>query len=387
MKNISPSSFAFIAIALFATSCSLFNVDLNTGVEPLPSKELNTRILLHDFANDFSGQVEHVADSIIQVTQDKEMRMHALYWKINATSMSRQVIFQMVPYASLVDTWTFCRQQKDFFTTGAGSSYFGEYQPAVQAVSQKLEDQVAFIARIVSKNKEFNSYSKFVDDFAETHPFEDIQFSRKSLLTELNKALGIPDSAAVGTVGTMPEAISDLSSRMNDYSKQLPKVTRWRTQAWLMEEGVDSVNIVALMDSINLLTSRIAYIADNSPELLDTAMIKLNAQLTPLVNRLDRKWSETLWKLGEERIALINALDSQRVAISETVSVEREVIMKDLNTLSNELVERSWVHIKQLIVRSLFLILLILIVMLGLPFGLGYLTGRTLKIRKLSKQE
>ena len=141
------------------------------------------------------------------------------------------------------------------------------------------------------------------------------------------------------------------------------------------------------MDSINLLTSRIAYIADNSPELLDTAMIKLNAQLTPLVNRLDSKWSETLWKLGEERIALINALDSQRVAISETVSVEREVIMKDLNTLSNELVERSWVHIKQLIVRSLFLILLILIVMLGLPFGLGYLTGRTLKIKKLSKQE
>ena len=162
-------------------------------------------------------------------------------------------------------------------------------------------------------------------------------------------------------------------------------MTKWRTQAWLMDSGVDSVDIVALMDSINLLTSRIAYIADNSPELLDSAMVKLNAQLTPLVDRLDRKWSQTLWKLGEERAALIGALDSQRVAVSETVAIERGIIMDDLNKLSVDLVERSWVHIKQLIVRSLFLILLILIVMLGLPFGLGYMTGRALKMKKMSR--
>ncbi|MCK5103055.1 MAG: hypothetical protein KAR17_09575, partial [Cyclobacteriaceae bacterium] len=71
--------------------------------------------------------------------------------------------------------------------------------------------------------------------------------------------------------------------------------------------------------------------------------------------------------------------------ISETVAVEREVIMKDLNILSKELVEQSWVHIKELIFKSLFLILLILIVMLGLPFGLGYLTGKTISKRKLGK--
>ena len=197
--------------------------------------------------------------------------------------------------------------------------------------------------------------------------------------------MGIADSVAVKTVGTMPETISDLSSRINDYSDKIPKMAKWRTEAYLYESGVDSVDINAMMDSIKLITSRISYVAEHTPELLDTVLIKLNAQLTPLILRLDERWGETLWKIGEEREALIQAFDEQRLTISETLALEREVIMADLDVLAKDLVEQSWVHLKELIVKSLFLILLILIVMLGLPFGLGYLTGKTLAKRKLDK--
>jgi len=364
------------------TSCSLFNVDLNTGVEPLPAKELNTRILMHDYANKFSYAVESLADSMMELTADKEIRMNALLWKINASAMSRQAIFQPVPYASLVDTWTFCRQQYHFFSKGEGKTYLGEFQPDVIRVTNDLDKRMELIARTVSTAREFKTYVKFVDDYAQEHPFENIYFNRGSLLTEINHALSLPDSAAINTIGNMPEAISELSSKMNNFTTQMPKITRWRTQAYLYEAGVDSVDIKAVMDSITLLTSRISYITENSPELLDSAIIKLNKELAPLVNKLDKRWSETLWKLGEERLALMESLDLQRMELSETVTTEREVIMEDLNVLSKELVEQSWIHIKELIYRSLFLILLILIVMLGLPFGLGYLTGRTLKIKK-----
>jgi hypothetical protein len=94
-----------------------------------------------------------------------------------------------------------------------------------------------------------------------------------------------------------------------------------------------------------------------------------------------------LWKLGNERMALMESLDEQRVALSETLAEERAVIMSDLQVLSKDLVELSWVHIKQLLFKALFLILLILIVMLGLPFGLGYVTGKTLARRKLEKNQ
>ena len=80
-----------------------------------------------------------------------------------------------------------------------------------------------------------------------------------------------------------------------------------------------------------------------------------------------------------------SGFDEQRLIISETLALEREVIMADLDVLAKDLVEQSWVHLKELIVKSLFLILLILIVMLGLPFGLGYLTGKILAKRKLDK--
>ena len=376
------SSIIFISVL---SSCSLFKVDLNTGIEPLPPSELNTRILLHEFGTIFSNEVEKLADSIMHSTPDKEVKLNALYWKINATAMSRQVIFQTVPYASLVDTWTFCKQQSDFFGNGAGNELFDKYQSKVVEISKKLEKDIALIAKAVSTGRKYNAYSKFVNEYAASHPFQDITFSRGSILSDLNKSLGIADSVAVKTVGTMPETVSDLSSRINDYSDKIPKMAKWRTEAYLYESGVDSIDIKAMMDSINLLTSRISYIAENTPELLDTALIKLNAQLAPLILRLDKRWGETLWKIGEEREALIQAFDEQRVTISETLAMEREVIMDDLDVLAKDLVEQSWVHIKELIFKSLFLILLILIVMLGLPFGLGYVTGKTLAKRKLDK--
>ena len=372
-------------VVFMLSSCSLFNVDLNTGVEPLPSKELNTRILLHEFANDFSVKVEHVADSIIESTDDLDMKLNALHWKINAISMSRQVIFQTVPYASLVDTWTFCKQQSDLFGAGPGSIMFQEYQGAVQNICGRLESEVAFIAKVVATSKDFESYQRFVDNYAATHPLSSLNFSRGSLLSELNEALGYADSVAVTTVGTMPEAVSDLSSRLNDYSNSIPKLARWKTQAYLYESGIDSVDVKALMDSINMLTSRISYIADNSPELVDSAIIRLNEQLTPLINQLDDKWSETLWKLEEERKALMLSLDDQRILLTENMADERAIIMQDLNVLSKELVEQSWVHVKELIVKSLFLILIILLVMLGLPFGLGFFTGRLFSAKKAEK--
>jgi hypothetical protein len=393
MKTDYKKIFNHFLIALSLTSitlmssCSLFKVDLNTGVEPLPAKELNTRILMHEFGIVFSNKVEQLADSIMKTTKDKDIKMNALYWKINAIAMSRQVIFQTVPYASLVDTWTFCKQQSDFVRVGNGSDLFGDFQPRVIEVAGKLEEKVSMIARAVSTGREYNSYEKFVNEYAALHPFEDVYFNRGSILSELNKSLGIPDSVAVKTVGTMPETMSDLSSRINDMADKVPKMAKWKTEAYLYESGVDSLDVKALMDSINMLAGKISYIAENSPELLDSAIMKLNEELTPLVNKLDRRWGETLWKLGNERMALMESLDEQRVALSETLAEERAVIMSDLQLLSKDLVELSWVHIKQLLFKALFLILLILIVMLGLPFGLGYVTGKTLARRKLEKNQ
>jgi hypothetical protein len=393
MKTDYKKIFNHFLIALSLTSitlmssCSLFKVDLNTGVEPLPAKELNTRILMHEFGIVFSNKVEQLADSIMKTTKDKDIKMNALYWKINAIAMSRQVIFQTVPYASLVDTWTFCKQQSDFVRVGNGSDLFGDFQPRVIEVAGKLEEKVSMIARAVSTGREYNSYEKFVNEYAALHPFEDVYFNRGSILSELNKSLGIPDSVAVKTVGTMPETMSDLSSRINDMADKVPKMAKWKTEAYLYESGVDSLDVKALMDSINMLAGQISYIAENSPELLDSAIMKLNEELTPLVNKLDRRWGETLWKLGNERMALMESLDEQRVALSETLAEERAVIMSDLQLLSKDLVELSWVHIKQLLFKALFLILLILIVMLGLPFGLGYVTGKTLARRKLEKNQ
>lgn len=142
-------------LRLLATSCSQFNVDLNTCVEYFLTKESNARILLHDFTDNFSTEVEHISESIMRSADSKWSHKQTLHWKINVISMTSLVIFQAVPCASIEDTWTVCSQRMDFFTGGNGNTCYDEFLPAVQKVCQNLK--VVFIPRMVSTSKEIDA--------------------------------------------------------------------------------------------------------------------------------------------------------------------------------------------------------------------------------------
>jgi len=385
MKYKTTNQFIFTSFILFIiSSCSLLKVELDTGIKPLPRKELNTRLLLQEFSKDISYHVETLADSIISSTVESELKLNALQWKISVATMSRNTIFQTIPYVALIDTWTFCKQHTDFIEVEGGILFKGYNQLVLREV-KLLEDKMIYIARAVSTRKEFDSYQKFVDHYAKAHPFENLVFDRRSLISDINDFLSIPDSLTMTTVGTMPENMADLGARISDFSDKLPKLARWQTESYLIEAGIDSVDIKSLLDSIAIVSGQISFIAKNSPELLDSAITMLNEQLTPLFGQLDSRWGQTLIRLGEERLAMIQAFDEQRQAISESIAIERALIMQELTTMSADIVERSWVHLKALIIRGLVLVLLILIVLLGLPFAIGFVTGKAIARRSIEK--
>jgi hypothetical protein len=101
-----------------------------------------------------------------------------------------------------------------------------------------------------------------------------------------------------------------------------------------------------------------------SPEYLDSALVRL----TPLFERVDRKWGLTLTLLQKEREILVHALQ-----------MERATVMHDLDTISQNVTNILMANVRELISEILVYIILILIIVLGLPFTFGFLLGRSIR--------
>ncbi|MGM8892153.1 hypothetical protein ACS8FA_15060, partial [Psychrobacter sp. 1Y1] len=57
--------FCLIAVvALLTSACSLLEIKLESGIEPLPKDQLNMRVFSRDFSTVFYSQVESAADLI-----------------------------------------------------------------------------------------------------------------------------------------------------------------------------------------------------------------------------------------------------------------------------------------------------------------------------------
>src|ERR1700730_7107792 len=75
-----------------AASCSL--VTLKSPEKPLSTRDLNARILTHEFSARFITAVEQGADNIAAGTENPAVRLNSLRWKIAAASTSERAASQ-----------------------------------------------------------------------------------------------------------------------------------------------------------------------------------------------------------------------------------------------------------------------------------------------------
>lgn len=107
------------------TGCSLLEVKLESGVEPLPKEQINMRMFSREYSYNFYTEVESSADLIANDTDDVAIKSNTLMWKIYSEQSLQRAIFQASPIAAMIDTWVFTEQMNHYFTTGAGREVFG----------------------------------------------------------------------------------------------------------------------------------------------------------------------------------------------------------------------------------------------------------------------
>jgi hypothetical protein len=231
------------------------------------------------------------------------------------------------------------------------------------------------LAKGLTSQKEFATYQQFVEQYVRDEPLADVRFQRSSVAARWAVQTG-QQATLLSTVGTVPEAMSDVADRLRLYGDQIPTDSLWQTQLALSQAGYGDVNMQQVLEGIDARLAVIGRLADTSPELVHGAIADLRAGIFDVADRFDQSSARLTDSLHEELITLSGTVREERAAITDAFDVQRAALMKEAERVATQVTERSWRHIRGLARELALYWLLLVIVVLGMPFAAGYLVGR-----------
>ncbi|EIQ1510109.1 chemotaxis protein [Vibrio parahaemolyticus] len=368
------------------SGCSLLEVKIDSQTVPLTKQELNMRILTREYALQFFAQVEQAADVLQEQydPNDKVNQSYVLLWKINAEEGLQAAAYQVSPMAALIDTWVFTHQMNLFYATGAGRDIFATDE--AKQVSAHLANEVDLLAQSLLKKEVYDKTKLFVADFVRQYPFADLSMIRTPAYRAWLEANQISEEDAVTTLGTMPEALGDVSDRLSLVSEQTPKIMTWKAQLLALNSSASIEKVNAALNSLQVTADSMRDFIDNNPEYMRYLAEQMAVELQPLVDDIDQKTEARLSQLGEERQALEEMVARERQEIALIITHEREKFAQDMDRVSQEVVNLAMTKLIELVKSTIVYFILFIAAIFFAPLGLGYVLGKRAAVKAKVKQ-
>ena len=366
----------FCVLSLLLSSCSLLKIE--SEQKPLGVIDLNTRLLTQGFAEIAMERVEKAADSISKLSEhEKSIQLNTLQWKIQTSEELGKISFQTEPRIALLDTWSYFLEVKNALEDPNLAVLFKEHNPiALAAIEENIEDIEKIAASVLSKN-EFPIIKGFVKDYVNTTPLlMQKDFKHQSIRNSYLKFKKIPDSIAVQTVGTLSEVVADASNRFGYWSSASGKRFNWKTEMLLKEKGLDSIVLEAKIAEFEEQLDRLLEVAENSPETIEDAIIEFRNRISPLFRNLNYEIGSAMQSLSSDVQSIDAMLLRERVALDSIIKRERLALTAKADTLVATGIDNAFKGISRTIRNLIVYFILLFVVVLGLPFYLGYLTGK-----------
>ncbi|EHU5173811.1 chemotaxis protein [Vibrio parahaemolyticus] len=380
------SSLMVLWLVTTLSGCSLLEVKIDSQTVPLTKQELNMRILTREYALQFFAQVEQAADVFQEQydPNDKVNQSYVLLWKINAEEGLQAAAYQVSPMAALIDTWVFTHQMNQFYATGAGRDIFATDE--AKQVSAHLANEVDQLAQSLLKKEVYDKTKLFVADFVRQYPFADLSMIRTPAYRAWLEANQISEEDAVTTLGTMPEALGDVSDRLSLVSEQTPKIMTWKAQLLALNSSASIEKVNAALNSLQVTADSMRDFIDNNPEYMRYLAEQMAVELQPLVDDIDQKTEARLSQLGEERQALEEMVARERQEIALIITHEREKFAQDMDRVSQEVVNLAMTKLIELVKSTIVYFILFIAAIFFAPLGLGYVLGKRAAVKTKVKQ-
>ncbi|WP_339086176.1 chemotaxis protein [Shewanella chilikensis] len=373
-----------LCLSLLVSGCSLLELKLESGIEPLPQEQLSMRVFTREYASSFFAGVEQSADLILLRSDDLQSKSNALMWKINAEQTLGQTIFQVSPVAAMINTWAFTAQMAQFFDSGNGKALFGEQtQLAANTSQQLLADYERRMQGLMSK-ADFTANQQFIREYAMAHPLFDVSFPRVSAFNDWLSFRKIGEFDAVTTFGSVPEVMSDMSDRMAMLASQTPKLLGWKAELFALHSNINSKEVQQTLKDISETSAKFQKLMNESPQLMSELAVDLRRELTPLLVQLDASAERNLAQLSVERLALEKMVERERIALEQMVDRERQAVTKEADALVQRTVTQVFEELTGVIKSLILYIVLFLLVVFFAPLGLGVWLGKRIGLKQAS---
>jgi hypothetical protein len=366
--------FPALLLGLLVCGCSL--VSLKSPERPLSPRDLNARILTREYSAQFTAGVAECADDIAAHEADPNVMINALRWKIAAATESQRAATRMIPMMSLLDTWTLSAQMKQFLSPGnPGQALFGAHQSQAAMLASGLDADIRTIAYRLIAPHDVAQYQQFVDDYVHEHPLTSLDFVRVSVVELWSRQSGA-DAKMADSLGTIPEALADVSDRLQLYSQNLPALNLWKTQLALQKSGLSGLEVRSALRQLDDRLARMSAAAEGAPELVHGAVTDVRRSVIDVLNRVDASSAALIRSLGTEREALAADVRTEREALLTAADEQRKAVAQDLAKIADQVVVASGQQARYLAREVLLWVIALAVVILGAPFAAGYLVGR-----------
>ena len=354
------------ALMASVVSCSL--ISWKSPEKPLSTRDLNARILTHEYSAHFIAAVEQTADQISAATEDPAVRLNALRWKIAASDKSQRAASQIAPMMGLLDTWALSVQMQQYLADGAGRTLFATQQPLAVTLAAELAGQAQELAGRLTAPDEFDHDQRFIDGYVRAHPIDSLEFARASIVDLWTHDTGA-QVRLVDSLGTVPEALADAGDLLRMYGDTGPSQLLWKAQLAAQESGLSGKELQLALQRLDERMAALSVMADETPNLVKGVVRDVRI-------RFNTSWAEMLGALHAEGRTLSASVSDERQAAVEAVDVERAAVAADAARIASQVIREAGEEARRLIREALFVVIAMAVVLLGLPFAAGYFVGR-----------
>jgi hypothetical protein len=282
------------------------------------------RVLLHAYLRWFTSQVVVAADAMQRSEDDLQIKESAVRLKLGAIPSMQTAVFQRDPLAALTDAYALTMALGRFLEEGEGKNLFGASQPIIVETMRELEVEIRAIAEDVAGRQKMEEVRPVLERWVAEHPIRDLSLGMRTAgLHASATAAAAWGTSGLQAVGQIDETARDLSERLTLYAEQLPNEARWQGELLLLEAQHELLSeSFADVDAVTNDISRIEADIDRVTEFV---------MATPELVASER--SLLLGALENERRAVLDSVDRQRIDTLVLLQSERETILASIEEL------------------------------------------------------
>lgn len=354
-----------LAAAWLLTGCSLLKVSVASN-EPLPAEQMRTRVLTRGFYHDFSDAVVRTADTIAGRTPEPVWRMRTIRWKLQATRAAVSAAMQSIPDVALADTWILCRRMDESFAHTADSALFGPQSELAREMARRYASKVDSLAGSLLSSDHYDLMRRFVDEYMRNNPAGGADLAAANTTLAWLEYLKANDVEYLYSSGSISEVIADMGDKVEGQTGQFAHALGWSRDMVALQLEQDSVRsrIEGQLDSLDRNFRRMVVVMEHVPEISDAVVTSFGNQVQSLIAALDVSVDN-----------VFSNIDMQRAELQHYVSSERETLVREARAAADEAIRTALDGLPALVGKMVGWIILLGVVVLGLPFVLGFWLG------------